>query len=76
MLNFRKRLVVLALAASSLTACATAPSSSCPPITEYTPAQLSRAADEVERYLPEDSVVVGMLSDYSVLRQQVRICRK
>ncbi|MCU9850544.1 hypothetical protein OEZ60_21430 [Defluviimonas sp. WL0024] len=46
----------------------------CPPVVDYTSAEQSRAADEVEA-LPEGTVIVRMLSDYAVLRDQVRACR-
>ena len=46
----------------------------CPPVVEYTSADQARAADEVEA-LQEGAVVVRMLSDYAVLRDQARACR-
>jgi len=46
----------------------------CPPVVEYTSAEQARAADEVEA-MPEDAVIVRMLSDYTVLRDQARACR-
>ena len=46
----------------------------CPPVVDYTAADQARAADEVEE-LPEGAVIVRMLSDYAVLRQQARACR-
>ena len=46
----------------------------CAPVVEYTTADQARAADEVEA-LPESDVIVRMLSDYSVLRDQARACR-
>ena len=60
-----------------LTACAMAGSESkapCPPIVDYTMADQARAADEVEA-LPEGAVIVRMLGDYAVLRDQARACR-
>ena len=59
-----------------LTACAMAGSESkapCPPIVDYTMADQARAADEVEALL-EGAVIVRMLSDYAVLRDQTRAC--
>ncbi len=59
-----------------LTGCATGGSDArapCPPVVDYTAADQARAADEVEA-LPEGAVVVRMLSDYAVLRDQVRAC--
>ena len=46
----------------------------CPPVVEYSAADQTRAADEVDA-LPEDAMVVRMLSDYAVLRDQARACR-
>ena len=60
-----------------LTACAMAGSESkapCPPIVDYTMADQARAADEVEA-LPEGAVIVRMLGDYAVLRDQARACK-
>ena len=46
----------------------------CPPVVEYSAADQVRAAEEVETF-PEGAVVVAMLSDYAVLRDQARACR-
>ena len=46
----------------------------CPPVVEYSAADQARAADEIEA-LPEGAVIVRMLSDYAVLRDQTRACR-
>jgi hypothetical protein len=46
----------------------------CPPVVDYSTADQARAAEEVE-ILPEGAVVVAMLSDYAVLRDQARACR-
>jgi len=46
----------------------------CPPVVEYSTADQARAAEEVET-LPEGAVVVAMLSDYAVLRDQARACQ-
>ena len=60
-----------------LTGCAMAGSKGqavCPPVVEYSAAQQARAT--AQRYaLPENAVVVGMLGDYAVLRDQARACR-
>lgn len=59
-----------------LTGCATAGSETgapCPPVVDYSSADQARAADEVVA-LPEDAVVVRMLSDYAVLRDRARAC--
>ena len=60
-----------------LTGCAKGGSNArapCPPVVEYTSAEQARAADEVEAF-PEGAVIVRMLSDYAVLRDQARACR-
>jgi hypothetical protein len=46
----------------------------CPPVVAYSTADQVRAADEVEA-LPEGAVIVRMLSDYAVLRDQARACQ-
>ncbi len=59
-----------------LSACAAAGSdtrASCPPVVAHTAADQARAADEVEA-LPQGAVIVRMLSDYAVLRDQARAC--
>jgi hypothetical protein len=59
-----------------LTGCATGGSETrapCPPVVDYTAAEQARAADEVEA-LPQGAVVVRMLIDYAVLRDQARAC--
>ena len=45
----------------------------CPPVVEYTAADQARVAAEVEA-LPEGAVIIRMLSDYVVLRDQARAC--
>ena len=60
-----------------LTGCAMAGSEArapCPPVVDYTVADQAQAADEVET-LPEGAVIVRMLGDYAVLRDQARACR-
>ena len=60
-----------------LTACATGSSDGsapCPPVVEYTTTDQVRAADEVEA-MPEGAVILRMLSDYAMLRDQARACR-
>nr|WP_103256908.1 hypothetical protein [Tabrizicola aquatica] len=60
-----------------LTGCATGGSDTrapCPPVVEYTSAEQARAADEAEE-LPEGAVIIRMLGDYAVLRDQARACR-
>ena len=68
--------MALALATMSLTACAAVGSSPvCPSLVTYSPAVQEQAADELDA-LPADSVLPGMLADYSRLRDQVRACRQ
>jgi len=69
--------VALLIAMLSLSACATAssdPREPCPPVVPYSVNDQVRAAAEVAA-LPEGAVVVRMLSDYAVLRDQARACR-
>ena len=59
-----------------LSACAMAGSeaqATCLPIVDYTMADQARAASEVEA-LQDDAVIVQMLGDYAVLRDQARAC--
>lgn len=61
-----------------LSACATGGSEvrpPCPPVVEYTSAEQARSADEVAA-LPEGAVIVRMLGDYAVLRDQARACQR
>lgn len=46
----------------------------CPPVVDYTSSEQARAAEEVEA-LPEGAVIVRMLGDYAVLRDQSRACQ-
>lgn len=46
----------------------------CPPVVEYSKTVQARAANEVDA-LPEGAVIVRMLGDYAVLRDQARACR-
>ncbi|MFN3972888.1 MAG: hypothetical protein ACK4L4_16215 [Gemmobacter sp.] len=60
-----------------LTGCAMGASETrapCPPVVEYTAALQARAAAEIKA-LPEGAVIVRMLSDYAVLRDQAQACR-
>jgi hypothetical protein len=60
-----------------LSGCGTASSSTavCPPVKEYSPHLQRQLADEVDA-LPPASIIPGFLSDYAVLRRQVRACRE
>lgn len=60
-----------------LTACAMGGSdgrSPCPPVVEYSSTDQTRAADEVDA-MPDGAMIVRMLSDYAVLRDQVQACK-
>lgn len=46
----------------------------CPPVVDYSAADQDRAAAEVEA-LPEGAVIVRLLIDYAVLRDQALACR-
>ena len=66
----------LLIAMLSLSGCATASFEArppCPPVVPYSATDQARAAAEIEA-LPEGAVVVRMLSDYAVLRDQARSC--
>ena len=62
---------------SLLSGCATGSSESrvgaCPPVVEYSQAEQVQAAAEVKA-LPEATVLVRMLADYAVMREQARLC--
>ena len=61
-----------------LTGCAAvgsdAPTSAYPPVVDYSRAVQMQAAGELAM-LPDGSVIVGMMSDYAVMREQARFCR-
>lgn len=60
-----------------LSGCATVSSDAlapCPPVVDYSSTDQESAAAEVETP-SEGSMVVRMLSDYAVLREQARACR-
>ncbi len=68
--------VALLIVTLWLTGCAMAGSDTrapCPPVVGYTAEDQARAADEVDA-LPEGAVIVRMLGDYAVLRDQARTC--
>ena len=75
---WRRRLAALALATSSLGACATGGSepavTACPPVPEYSRELQTRAAGELA-LLPDGSAIAEMLRDYAVMREQARACR-
>ena len=45
----------------------------CPPVMEYDTGFQAQAAEEV-LLLPDGSIVVEMLSDYAVMREQAQVC--
>ena len=69
--------VALGIAMLSLSACAMGGSDRaqlvCPPVVRYNRETQDRAALEVEG-LPNGAALTGMLSDYSVMRDQARRC--
>jgi phage terminase large subunit-like protein len=77
MLQFGLRLGERALSALTLLlclgSCGTAPSDICPPVAAYDGAMMQRAAQDLAA-LPEDSPIVRMMEDYSVMRSQARLC--
>lgn len=66
----------LILIASCVTSCTTGNSRAgpCPPIRDYTEAQQKQMAAELD-LLPEDSVIIEAMKDYSELRDRIRKCR-
>lgn len=73
-----RRRVALALATIWLSGCAAAVSDGvgfgvCPPVVDYSREFQARAAEELA-LLPEGSAIAEMLSDYAVMREQVRSC--
>jgi hypothetical protein len=76
----RRRRVALALATIWVSSCAKVGSDggafrACPPVVAYSREFQSRVAEELV-LLPEGSAVVEMLSDYAVMREQVRGCNE
>ena len=60
-----------------LSGCVTAASEGqvpCPPVVDYSQVEQVRVAEEVDS-LPESAMIVQMLSDFAVLRDQARACR-
>lgn len=77
---WRPLLAALAIATSLLSGCATVGSEPgiatvCPPVVEYSREFQARAAEELAR-LPHGSAIAEMLSDYAVIRDQVRMCSR
>ncbi len=73
---WRRRLAVLVIATSWLTGCGTAGfeatgSAACPPVVEYSREFQARVAEELA-LLPDESLVVEMMGDYAVMRDQAR----
>lgn len=72
----RLRRVGLVVATMWLSGCAAAsfdPGPVCPPVPEYSAAFQAHAAEEVEA-LPEGAVLLTMMQDYAVMREQARAC--
>lgn len=73
---WRRRLAVLVIATSWLTGCAMSGfeaggAAVCPPVVENRRELQARAAEELA-LLPDGSAIVEMMSDYAVMRDQVR----
>lgn len=73
-----RRLAVLTLVTSWLSACATAgseltPVAVCPPVVDYSKVFQAKAAEELAR-LTVGSDIAEMLSDYAVMRERARAC--
>lgn len=71
--------IVLGIALTLLSACATGSSDTggvavCPPVVDYDQTFRERAAAELE-LLPDESAIRTLLSDYAVLRMQIRTCQ-
>ena len=73
---WRPPAAVLMIAMLWLSGCTTAGSDhiACPPVVEYGAADQTRAAAEIEA-MQKNAVLVRMMSDYAVLRDQARACR-
>ena len=74
----RRRLAVLAIGTSLLSGCVTVSSEMgnntvCPPVVEYTRDVQARAVQELQ-LLPEQSLIVKMMGDYAVMRDQAQAC--
>ena len=48
--------------------------SACPPVVEYSREFQERAAEELA-LLPEGTAIAEMMGDYTVMRQQARLCQ-
>lgn len=74
---WKPRLAAPAIVTSLLTACTTVNSEVvvgvCPPVVEYNRVEQALVATEIES-LPEDTVLIEWLADYSLLREQTNIC--
>jgi hypothetical protein len=46
----------------------------CPPLVEYNATDQSRTATDIET-LPEGAIMIQMMSNYAVLREQARACQ-
>lgn len=75
---WRRRLVVLAIATSWVSGCATVGSDGsgsgvCPLVVEYSQEFQARVAEKLDR-LTEGAAIAEMLADYGVMRDQAREC--
>lgn len=74
MRSWMRLIAGLGIGTTLLSGCAAGTSDwACPPVVAYDKGLLERAAGEVEA-LSEDAALIVLLSDYWVLRAQVRAC--
>lgn len=75
---WKQQLAALAIVMSLLSGCATVSSDvrsrgACPPVVQYSRELQAQAAEELA-LMPAGSVIVVLLSDYAVMREQARTC--
>ena len=75
--RFKYRICIFLAAFAVLSGCATAPQyvSTCPVAPVYSRAFEVQAANELA-FLPPNSNIATMLSDYGKLRKETRVCQK
>ena len=73
--NCVTRSIALAIATLWSSGCATTGSDGCPALVNYAPEVSARLAEEIESMAP-GMITPDIITDYFVLRQQVRACRQ
>ncbi|MBL8686699.1 MAG: hypothetical protein JNK86_04455 [Alphaproteobacteria bacterium] len=68
-----KRLMLIGSLIAVVTGCTPAITSICPPIQVYSNEFNNQLANEVKK-LPDNSLILRVLSDYISLRDQLRVC--